>query len=105
MTARSLSKQAASKKPSKSKKPIPDFPLYAHASDEWCKEIRGKAHFFGSWAIPDIQRKETIAVVEAVEVSTLLIAVDGVIGRVVVEDDFFGRLVVAVDEGVDEDLV
>jgi hypothetical protein len=30
-------------------KPSPDFPLTAHPNDQWCKRIKGKLHYFGSW--------------------------------------------------------
>lgn len=59
MTARSLSKQKRSAKPDK---PYPEFPLTAHASGKWCKKVRGKIHYFGTWDDPNGARDEWLAV-------------------------------------------
>ena len=48
-------------KPSKPEKPYPDFPLTAHASGKWCKKVRGKIHYFGTWADPNAALQEWLA--------------------------------------------
>jgi integrase len=39
-------------KPAKPTKPYPEFPLTAHANGQWCKKIKGRVRFFGTWDDP-----------------------------------------------------
>ncbi|MCX7429026.1 MAG: hypothetical protein NTW96_25795 [Planctomycetia bacterium] len=45
-----MPKSTTSKKSGKAKKPSPDFPLWPHPSGRWCKEVCGRAHYFGKVA-------------------------------------------------------
>lgn len=56
------SRKGLKKKPGK---PYADFPLYPHATGKWAKTIRGKAHYFGTWADPMGALEEYKAVADA----------------------------------------
>jgi integrase len=53
MSAEHSTGSAVSGKPAKPSKPYPEFPLTPHPSGVWCKKIRGKLHYFGTWNDPD----------------------------------------------------
>ena len=53
----------------------------------------------------DVQRKKTVAVIETMEVTLGLVTVNLVIGRIEIQDHFFGRLVEAIEKRVHENFV
>jgi hypothetical protein len=46
----------------KPKKPYASFPLTSHNNGPWCKNIRGKIHFFGVWEDPEAAHRRYIEV-------------------------------------------
>ena len=51
------------------------------------------------------QRQKTIAIIKAIEATSLLVAVSGIVSGVVVQNDFFRSFVVAVQKRVDKNFV
>lgn len=45
----------------KPKKPHADFPLTPHNCGKWCKKIKGRMHYFGSWEDPGEALQEYLA--------------------------------------------
>ena len=54
----------APRKRRKPRKPYASFPLTPHNNGQWCKKIRGKVHFFGSWADPEAALRHYLSVAE-----------------------------------------
>lgn len=46
----------------KPNKPYPSFPLTPHATGKWCKKVRGRLHYFGTWGDPEAAKAEYLAV-------------------------------------------
>lgn len=54
----------APRKRPKPRKPYTSFPLTPHNNGQWCKQIRGKVHFFGAWADPEAALPHYLRVAE-----------------------------------------
>ncbi|MEO1616824.1 MAG: site-specific integrase [Planctomycetota bacterium] len=61
MPERVLSNGRKAAKPVRPEKPYPDYPLTPHASGKWCKKVRGKLHYFGTWDDPNGALSEWLA--------------------------------------------
>jgi len=48
-------------------KPSKDFPLTPHATKRWCKKIRGKIYYFGTWDNPDSALQESLKIKEELQ--------------------------------------
>jgi integrase len=53
MASKSVRESVEKSKPTKPEKPRPDFPLTPHDRGRWCKKVKGKIYYFGTWDNPD----------------------------------------------------
>ncbi len=60
-----------SKTRQKPNKPRKNFPLSPANNGQWCKKIKGKIHYFGVWANPDVAEAEYLRVREYLQAGRL----------------------------------
>ncbi len=60
-----------SKTKTKPDKPRKDFPLGAASNGQWCKKVRGRIHYFGTWSNPEAAENEYLRVREYLQAGRL----------------------------------